>query len=227
MNFNLMFVLGAFLIHSGAASQSNDTTFLLREAGEYYHAIYIEKDNRAKEYDALDAAMEKIDSAIYIETINELKKHGPLHKNNLLGLNYRWQPLQFYKGNFYVYCPSDFLYNNWVNISDSILQIYSGGEPDMYAIGNVQKKGNSKYRINVANLTGQMKRINICLIDPQKGIALFEFEDRAGAARFQLMVEKSKIRNFPLIVNYCPEQKQPEFEFETPPYKRLVVQFCK
>jgi len=36
------------------------------------------------------------------------------------------------------------------------------------------------------------------------------------------MISADKIKTVPIIVNYCPTQKQSEFEFETPDYLTLI-----
>lgn len=219
----LILCLGMLLIYGVSAAQTIDTTFIFRKSESYYHAIYIENNRSAKEYNFLLNAMTKIDLVTYSENILELKNYTSLSRNTFQELSTNWQPLHLYMGNYYVYFPSDFMYNNWAHISDSIFLQYGGGDLDMYAIVSLQKNGNTKFRISTINLTGRKGFINIYVLDPNTGVALFEFENAAEETRYQLMVDAANIRKFPLIVNYCREQKQDEFEFEQPDFKKLIM----
>ncbi len=36
------------------------------------------------------------------------------------------------------------------------------------------------------------------------------------------MIEKNKIKNYPIIVNYCKESRTDEWAFDTPDFKKLL-----
>jgi len=49
-------------------------------------------------------------------------------------------------------------------------------------------------------------------------MAIIEFPKRNNKRRFQLMVTRNNLNRYPLIVNYCPNHRCPEFDFETPSF---------
>lgn len=206
-----------------AAGQGKDTTFILRETGLYYHAVFIERDTASSLYgDLASNRQSPWDSAFYNEGVALLKRKVRLSKHPLPGLATNWHPLQLYKGQYYVYYPSDGTYNNWIRLTDSTLLEYAGGEMLPYALHKVEQGGSGVYTFSATFVSGERCAVQIHLLDVEKGMGLFKFKDETGMERFQLMVATNKMKNFPLIVNYCKDQKQDELEFDLPDYELLL-----
>lgn len=206
-----------------AAGQQRDTVFILRETGAYYHAIFTETDPNSPHYrDLASNRYSTWDSAFYREGVDLLKKKVRLSNHPLPGLPRSWHPLQQYKGQYYVYFPSDGMNNNWIHLTDSTLLEYGGGEMLPYALHKVEQQGTRKYTFSTTFVSGERCTVRLHLLDTEKGIGLFEFMDETGVERYQLVVDTGKMKNFPLIVNYCLEGKQEELEFEEPDYKQLL-----
>lgn len=56
----------------------------------------------------------------------------------------------------------------------------------------------------------------------KNGIAVFEENTKGYPPGYYLMIAANKIRNFPIIVNYCKTNKQLEFNFDNPDYRKLL-----
>ena len=220
------YLYGTFLGILGALTgvgQGKDTTFILRETGKYYHAVFFVRDTLSSLYgDLASNRNSPWDSAFYNEGIALLKRKVRLGKHPPAGLALSWHPLQLYKGQYYVYLPSDGTNNNWIRLTDSTLLEYAGGEMLPYALHKVEKQGEKLYTFTSTFVSGERCVIRVHLLDEEKGVALFEFKDETGVERYQLMVATGKMKNFPLIVNYCREQKQDELEFDVPDYALIL-----
>ena len=67
------------------------------------------------------------------------------------------------------------------------------------------------------------RKVIIHFIDKEKGIAVFESEIN-GEVSYKLMLDVTKINQYPMIVNDC-KSKQSEFrDFEEPDFKKLLNQ---
>lgn len=201
-----------------------DTNFIVRENGLYYHAIFIDTNKDSRFYTYLEKNTKSpLDSAFYFEGINRLKQNKvTITAHKITGIEKTWHPLYLYKGKYYVYSPSDGMYGDWVQINDSIFLSYAGGEMISKAIDHISKTGSNQVRLRVTGDDGKPEKIKIYTIDAGKGIALFEYPKKETAYRYELRVALSKIRRFPIIVNYCETNKQDEFEFKKPDYGRLL-----
>ncbi len=68
----------------------------------------------------------------------------------------------------------------------------------------------------------QPRKLTVHIIDKHKGIAIFEELIEDKAKQYYLMIDATKIRQLPIIVNYCETQKQMEFDFDEPDYQKLL-----
>lgn len=226
MRLTFLFLLSGFLSSISCVGQKSktDTVFIFRENKTYYHAVFIEKNKKSHYYN--DLIMKKNspwDSSLYKENVSLLKeKTGVLQQNKIKTINKNWYPLYLYKGNYFVYYPSDGAYNGWISINDSIFLNYAAGEMIPEAITKVNRESSALFRIATIKLSGDVGAIYFHLIDKEKGIAVFEFVDEAPPNRYRLMIDSRKIKKIPLIINYCQEQKQEEFEFDKPDYEKII-----
>ena len=108
------------------------------------------------------------------------------------------------------------------SISDSAFIDYGGEGPMANKILSYKKVDNKTFSFVLTGVERPKRNLTIHLIDNQKGIAIFEelFDEKDKL--FYLMVDATKIRQLPIIVNYCKSQKQMEFEFDIPNYNKLL-----
>jgi hypothetical protein len=74
------------------------------------------------------------------------------------------------------------------------------------------KTNAGKYQFNLSGYNDPNKIILIHVVDKKRGIAVFENPNALPKHRYQFMVQADKMKNFPIIVNYCKTEKQEEFE---------------
>ncbi len=202
-----------------------DTTFILRNTGEYYHAIFIDDANSEFYNTIINHTKNDIDSFVFHENINELRKKYPkgFPKHKFGDFERDWVPIYLYKGKYHVYAPSEWGFNNWVSITDSFLIEYSFDDcADPAVIRSFTKKDNSYLSLNIDKSCTPGSAINITVIDPKNQIAIFEYPGYKESFRYRLMVSANKVRSFPIIVNYCEVQKQYEMEFDKVDYIQLI-----
>ena len=220
------FYLSLFLL-SGLAAKSQeakkDTAFLLKEENPHYHVVFVDSNKQSTNYsDIIGNKKSSYDTAVYKASIAKLKYNGiKISKHAVSGFAKSWHPLYILKGRYYVYYPSDSLHNNWLTISDSIILKHIGSEPEVLAVNQVKSTNNSRFQIAYRDRKGENKRLNIFIVDPTNGIAIFEYKG-ADTSTYELRVATSKIKNFPMVVNYCAGETRPEFPFDAPNYKELI-----
>lgn len=201
-----------------------DTTFIFRQAGDYYHAIFIDDKNSDYYNKIVDHPYNDVDSLSFKENMIQLKKRysGSFPRYNLENIHKKWVPIYLYKGNYFVYAPSEWGFNTWVEINDSFFIKYSFDDAAVPAIIQSLKKKNNKVTIDVVKPTLEKSTVKITIIDKKNQIAVFEYSDLTHPYRYRLMVSADNVRNFPIIVNYCEVQKQKELQFDTVNYNKLL-----
>jgi hypothetical protein len=213
---------------SGRKTNPADTTFLLKEANKgFYHAVFIEKGREAKVYKRLlDFKYDHYDSIAYNENykILKIKFKKPLKKYDVAALSQGWLPLHSYKGNYYLYAPSD-----WGNASRRILTdstlVYWGMEgPDQKPLFSFKKITDRKYSLTSQPFYQFVKKssINIYIIDPKNKVAVWEDTALPADYRYALYVPLQYAQNFDLVHNYCKTEKTMEFEFDKIDFKALI-----
>ncbi len=200
---------------------ANDTLFLLKNGD---HTIFVDNSIKSKFYNHIsDFEFDKFDKNSYAYSLAYLKDNNlKLTKNKIKDLPRKWIILKYYKNNFYTYHPSDFYSHFKVSISDSAFIDYGGEGPMANKILSYKKVDNKTFSFVLTGVERPKRNLTIHLIDNQKGIAIFEelFDEKDKL--FYLMVDATKIRQLPIIVNYCKSQKQMEFEFDIPNYNKLL-----
>lgn len=86
---------------------------------------------------------------------------------------------------------------------------------------HLKKSDNLTYQFILLGHSLKLIKLIVHIIDIKNGIAIFE-ETNSGQINYRLMISSDKIRNLPIIVNYCKTQKQVEFKFEKPNYLQLL-----
>jgi len=209
-----------------------------------YDAVYIENNRSSKYYDWIDGfGLPSPHKAAYRDT-SEYKGEirylvdtykVKFHKHNLYGLPTNWCGLIRYKGSYYTYAPCDWMFNFLFQINDSTI-IRRTFENDVQPIVSFKKISSRKYQLKTYRTDNEIGELpplynfttNIYILDTVLKIAVFEVIEEGipvsnkNRTSYSLMVSADKIKEFPIIVNYCPNDKVGEFEGDTIYYKALI-----
>lgn len=217
-----IFLLTLF-ISSEMFAQSRDTIFLLRETAEtpytFYHAVFIDTSVNFKTK-LTNFSFNNYDSATYFDQLTRLR---PLKKASLNDFPKKWIALYRLKGKCYLYKPSDFGYHFRFELTDSTTIDFTMEGPEPSRLNKISIVTPTQAVIDRTNYW-EGNGVTIKLVDTAKGIAVFAFSptkyDKEG---YQvLMVDARKAHLFPVVVNYCPTDKQPEFDFDKIDFKSLM-----
>jgi len=164
----------------------------------------------------------KFEDSLIIDTLKSFKKVNNVRDFDLKNLPKKWLELFVYKGKYYTYYPCEFCgdVDNF-EIENSVYFIYRCELLDIYKINSFSKEK------NIYTLKSSNKYINstlkIYIINEKKGVAVFE-RNVSGEISYKLMLDVTKINQYPMIVNDC-KSKQSEFrDFEEPNFNKLLNQ---
>lgn len=228
----LLVLMLAFQLKVLPQKTLSDTIFIVKEIQKdgIYHAIYIEPDRSSKYYDRINNF--KLDLNAYQESLKQLTGNKPakLAKHKTPIIPKKWLELHAYKNKYYVYSPSDYGSNSRLKITDTTL-IWQGMELGANVINSVQTIDQNTVEFSItkfalSQISGKFIKVKsklfIHIIDRQNQIAVFEFITKSAPVRYELRVSADKVRNFPLIVNYCEDQKQMELSFDSVDFKKML-----
>jgi hypothetical protein len=206
-----------------AQSAKKDTIFLLKEKRTIgYHTVFIDTNPTSEFYRTItDFSFTGDDAHSYTRSL-EFFKGQKLTRFTNRTFPRKWIELYQYKGRFYVYYPSDFYFEYKVRITDSTYIIHTGEGPIANKIISFSKVDSCTYSFRLTGQYGRNRRLTVHIVDLKKGIAVFEENVDGQGKEYFLMVAADKARNLPLIVNYSRDQKELEFQFKTPDYKKLL-----
>ncbi len=197
-----------------------------------FGSIYVTKDTTAEMYSWL--ATENIDTTMFNElysaesiskflATNKLKmKH---FKDNALEGN--WSTLYVLNDKFYVYSPSDWMFNKRILVSDSAIYHFGSDDWRIESIQNVKTKLNGDLNFNLVGYNGEKIELTVSFIDDDKNSALWYHKSSNGYEYYELRTRSSEVRKFYMIVNDCLGVKcHQEFIFETPKYSELIKTYA-
>ena len=203
-----------------------DTTFIFKEKidGEF-QTIFIDNNKDSKFYgDISHFNFQNFDEGSYKISTDYLKKNKQaLTKTKPVITWTNWVTLKQYKGNFYVYHPCDFLFHFRQSINDTSFIDWTGEGPVANKIIEQKKINSTTFELRLTGVYHQDRKITVHIIDPEKGIAVFEVATAGIEKEYYLMIAADKIKSVPVIVNDCPTQKQSELEFDKPDFKALLT----
>lgn len=193
-----------------------------------YGSIYFTKDRTAKSYGYLNPR--EIDSSVFQTTMPELiqyvqeKRKLPVKHFNHELINSNWSSLYWFNNDYCLYSPSDWMSNTPILITDSI--IYSlRSDVDLELITGFKKLSSNRFEFSTLDFTGELKTTTIEIIDPKKGIAIWEYRyGKNDSVVRELKVKSENVKLFPMIICDCGDQKcvfeQTDF-FEEPDFEAL------
>ena len=160
---------------------------------------------------------------------NEIIKNSPelanacAQKKSIGSIPRYWNSLYEYKGQYYVYGPSDWMGNRPEFISDSFLiEIASD-----FAYFSIKKQALvSPHELYLTlDLYGEEAQLRIRMLSYPKGAALWEYSNKSESWS-ELKVSSEFVREFDLINNDCVNQKCfQEFHFDQTDLSRLKFMY--
>jgi hypothetical protein len=164
-------------------------------------SVYITRDRNCSLYNWLFPDTREI-TKIFIEFPELTDQQFPSKSNGNIS-NY-WNDLYEYKGQYYVYGPSDWMSNRPMYLMDSFLVVLSS---DLSYFRILDKK-----QVSPDNLTmkidfyGVETNLKIQLLSFPEGASLWEYSSE-GKVNYELKTTPEKVRNFDFINNDCGQIK--------------------
>lgn len=214
-----------YALNSLGQKPIKDTTFLYREtSNNIYHAIFIDTSKTSQFYDVIsDFKFGEFDQASYDYSLDFLKsKNIKLTKTSIDDLPKKWIILKYYHGEYFTYKPSDSYTHFKIEITDSTFTEYTGEGPLANKVLSYSKVNDKTFSFSLTGVDNPNRDLTVHIINSQKGIAVFEERLKNKKSSYYLMIDAAKIRQLPIIVNYCETDKQVEFDFEEPDYQKLI-----
>lgn len=223
---NIYFLFTFLLCQNSFCQNSNaDTLFIEKDnlLGSK-QSIYFETNKNSDHYKNLTSfKFNDFDKESYEWSLDYLKDNN-IHlttQKNILPSD-KWIVIRQYNNEFYAYYPCDFYTFFQVSITDSAYVEMTGEGPVANKILSQRKINNSTFEIKTTGMYEQNRTLKIYLINPEKGIAVFEENSNDGSQYRYLMIAADRIKTIPLIVNHCEIHKQQELEFEKPDFDLLI-----
>ncbi|GAL83152.1 hypothetical protein MYP_378 [Sporocytophaga myxococcoides] len=220
MKLSLTFL--ALIISQLAFSQSESDKKLLKK--DKYGEVYITHDTSRIEYKWLIPSYPDDNLHIYQEYYQHIKENinSALKFSNKLNNLSKWTPIYKINNKYYLYGPSDWMYNFGFIINDStILRQFSDG-PGVFVILNSNKVSDKVYQYKTLDYYKKETNISIYIIDQTNEIAVWKFETQ-DEVQYELMINSNNIKKFPLVIRNCGNVKcVTEYEFIQPDFEKLI-----
>ena len=221
MRFLILITL--LCLHLSTLAQFKESDFHCRRdsviSQTTYGSVYLTKDHQCELYDWLcPNPKEWMKAEEIVENFPELSD-ACSPKISIGNIPRYWNSLQEYKGQYYVYGPSDWMGNRPEFISDSFLiEIASD-----FAYFSIKKQALvSPHELYLTlDLYGEEAQLRIRMLSYPKGAALWEYSIKSESWS-ELKVSSEFVREFDLINNDCVNQKCfQEFHFDQTDLSRL------
>lgn len=218
-------LFAACLLHTSTRAQTGDTLYIYKDPQRgAAQSVYFDNDSNSAFYDRISYwDFLTFDQDSYAGSLDWLAKNKqPLTLKKPLIPYTRWVSLKQYQGRFYAYHPCDFYTHFRQSVNDSTFIDWTGEGPVASRILLEQKIAPDLYEFRLSGIYQPERKLRIHIIDPDRGIALFEEKNADNDTYYYLMIAAEKIRSVPLIVNNCEWQKQRELQFEQPNPEALL-----
>lgn len=191
-----------------------------------YQTIFIDDEGNSKfKKEKSNFSFDDFDKTTFENSLKTIINNKIILKNFDIGsLPKKWIELFQYKGQFYTYYYCDFCGDYKLEFKKNMIVETNCEGPNVIAVSYFHKINSKTFELKTFNESNESTKTIIHIIDFKKGVAVFE-KLIGKESSYQLMLDVSKINQFPMIINNCPISKQSEFkEFETPNFKELLFQ---
>lgn len=205
--------------------QHADTTFLLRDFREGYHAVFVEEPGKREWHgrvaaDPGDMANHKHVRA-QMRALEELRVRpaapddaARLDRVGVNLLHERW----------YLYAPSDWINHRQLQVSGPwLITNESSGALAHAIVGRAAPKDGEWLNLRCVSLVSHAMdprqdtvEVRAWVADAEAGVELWEFRDAYGDARYELLVPLDRAHALPVLVNHSPARKAREVVFQEP-----------
>ncbi|MEY4659131.1 MAG: hypothetical protein RJB36_897 [Bacteroidota bacterium] len=221
-----LFVFLAILFHQfTSVAQFKESDFHCKRdsiiSQTKYGSVYITKDHQCELYDWLCP-----DPKAWMDA-NEIIEYSPelsnacSPKNSIGSIPRYWNTLHEYKGQYYVYGPSDWMSNRPEFISDTFL-IEIASDFSYFSIKK-QTLVRPHELYFTLDLYGEEAQLRIRMLSYPKGASLWEYSIE-NESWTELKVASEFVRNYDMINNDCVNQKcYQEFQFDPIDLSRLKI----
>jgi hypothetical protein len=216
-------VIGLFLTSivfaSAASAFSQDTVFPKKRSKKNHGAVYIDTSSSSPYYSRFEYWQP--DSLVVSQSqasVSTIMSDGFHHfQNQLRTITGEWIEVNKYRSKFYLYSPCDGIFDARMILSDSAL-LYFNGENDysFFPITAVKslKRGLIQLKLNAPlSDSGGIKSFTTTIRTADDPNRPTEFVSSLEEDSSQ-MIPVEIVRRYPIIVNDCPDQKEPEVEFD-------------
>ena len=219
----LLIFFAIFSIQFNSFGQFKESDFHCRRdsviSQTTYGSVYITKDHQCELYDWLFPNPKKwMEAEGIFENFPELT-NACSPKISIGNIPRYWNSLYEYKGQYYVYGPSDWMSNRPEFISDSFL-IEIASDFAYFSIKKLALVSPNELQLTL-DLYGEVAQLRIRMLSYPKGAALWEYSIKSESWS-ELKVSSEFVREFDLINNDCVNQKCfQEFHFDQTDLSRL------
>ena len=221
MRFLILTIL--LCLHLSTLAQFKESDFHCRRdsiiSQTTYGSVYLTKDHQCELYDWLcPNPKEWMKAAEIVENFPELSD-ACSPKISIGNIPRYWNSLQDYKGQYYVYGPSDWMGNRPEFISDSFL-IEIASDFAYFSIKKQALVSPNELQLTL-DLYGEVAQLRIRMLSYPKGAALWEYSIKSESWS-ELKISSEFVREFDFINNDCVNQKCfQEFHFDQTDLSRL------
>jgi hypothetical protein len=229
LKIHLLYLFLLIYDNSSAQFKLNDTLFFVRDKNpEYYHRIFIDTNKKSEFYSLVsNFIIANFDIDTYKRSLKYLQSKKLIPKTKSLGdLPREWVMLATYKSKIYVYSPADYYFHYKVKLTDSLFINWTGEGPEAAYVQKFSIEDSTSFKFILQSESFPNRELTIKYLDKEKGIAVFrskyyDMQLKKTIVEYQLMGEVRNMRNIPLLVNACDNQKQAELEFDNIDYSLL------
>jgi hypothetical protein len=216
----IFIIFGLLYLTVGFSQTKNDTVFLKKEK---FGTVYITRDTSIQEYKWVAADLKDKDFLHYKEYYDALLKDSVIQVKHfyLKELPAKWSPIYIIKNKYYLYAPSDWMFNYGFIVKDSlVIREYTDG-PDVMIILDYKQKSKNEFFFKLHTQHGN-EYLTIKIIDSKLGIAVWKFVGN-NYWDYRLMVNSKNVYKFPMVKCDCGENKCViEYEFEKLDYEKII-----
>lgn len=174
--------------------------------------IYITKDTSFKHYDWLNPKFNNTNK-VYLSLYQSFKNKKSLNKIQI-NLPKSWAELFLFKDQYYVFSPSDWMRNENLFLTDTILYHNRSVDPDIELISNYKKINHAihlfkLYTPKYSDTNNYiLSNLKIELLDSNLNIYKWTWSnEKSEIYQKRLFIDNKNVKLFPMIVEDCGNQK--------------------